>query len=128
VGNGTPIGRVRGLGAAHAGPRHWFHQRVTAAGNLLLMTWFLVSLARLPSLDHQNIVLWLSTPFTAVPLVLLTLSVFYHLRLGLQVIIEDYVTESVKLTLTLLANAYVIGAVTLCLFSILKIGFGGVKA
>ena len=129
MGRGTSLGRVRGLGSAHAGPHHWWLQRVTAVGNLLLMIWFVVSLARLPILDHQAVVLWLKSPLVAVPLLLLVLSVFWHLRLGLQVFIEDYVHEAGgKLACLLLLNAYAIGAATLCVFSILKIAFGGVPA
>ena len=104
MGSGTRLGRVRGLGSAHAGPHHWWQQRVTAAGNLVLMIWFLVSLARLPVVDHQAVVLWLRSPFTAVPLLLLVVSVCYHLRLGLQVVIEDYAHEGTKIVLTLHPN------------------------
>ena len=93
MGRGTSLGRVRGLGSAHAGPHHWWLQRVTAAANLVLLIWFVVSLARLPVLDHQAVVLWLKSPLAAVPLLLLVVSVFWHLRLGLQVFIEDYVHE-----------------------------------
>jgi succinate dehydrogenase / fumarate reductase membrane anchor subunit len=129
MGTGTGIGRVRGLGSAHEGARHWWQQRVSAAGNLLLLVWFVVSLARLPILDHQAVVLWLKSPLVAVPLVLLVASVFWHVRLGLQVFIEDYVhEEGGKVAAILLLNAYVIGASALCVFSILKIAFGGVSA
>jgi succinate dehydrogenase / fumarate reductase, membrane anchor subunit len=128
MGRGTPLGRVRGLGAAHAGPHHWWMQRVTAGANLLLLIWFVVSLARLPVLDHQAMVLWLKSPLVAVPLLLLVVSVCYHMRLGLQVVIEDYVHEGTKIVLTLLANAYAVTIAVLCVFSILKIAFGGVPA
>ncbi len=129
MGNGTGIGRVRGLGSARSGTHHWWMQRVTAAGNLLLLLWFVLSLARLPVLDHQAVVLWLRSPLVAVPLLLLVLSVFWHIRLGLQVFIEDYVhEEGSKIACLLLLNAYVLVAGALCLFSILKIAFGGVPA
>jgi succinate dehydrogenase / fumarate reductase membrane anchor subunit len=128
MGNGTSLGRVRGLGSAHAGPHHWWMQRVTGAGNLILLIWFVVSLLRLPVLDHQAMVLWLKSPLVAVPMLLLVVSVCYHLRLGLQVVIEDYAHEAPKVILTLLANAYAIVIAVLCIFSILKIAFGGVPA
>ena len=129
MGTGTGIGRVRGLGSAHEGALHWWQQRVSAAGNLLLLVWFVVSLARLPILDHQAVVLWMKSPLVAVPLLLLVLSVFWHLRLGLQVFIEDYVhEEGGKIACILLLNAYALGASALCVFSILKIAFGGVSA
>jgi len=129
MGRGTGIGRVRGLGSAKSGAHHWWHQRVTAVGNVLLMIWFVVSLLRLPSFQHDVVIQWLSSPLAAVPMVLLVLSVFYHFRLGLQVFIEDYVhDEGLKLGAIILLNFYVIGGGALALFSILKIALGGAAA
>ena len=129
MGNGTGIGRVRGLGSAKHGSMHWWQQRVTAAGNLLLVTWFVVSLIRLPSYDHVAMLLWIGSPVVAVGLILMTISVFYHLRLGLQVIVEDYVHEEAgKILFVLLLNFYAIAGAALAIFSILKIAFGGVAA
>ncbi|HET8613121.1 MAG TPA: succinate dehydrogenase, hydrophobic membrane anchor protein [Sphingomonas sp.] len=129
MGTGTELGRVRGLGAAHEGTHHWWLQRVTAAGNLFLMIWFVVSLARLPVIDHAAMVLWLKSPFVAVALILLVVSVFWHFRLGLQVLMEDYVHEpGNKVACILILNAYVVVCAALCIFSILKIAFGGVPA
>ncbi len=129
MGSGTGLGRVRGLGSAKHGSMHWWQQRVTAVGNLLLVTWFVVSLFRLPSFEHGVIVQWLGQPFAAVALILMTISVFYHLRLGLQVIVEDYVHEEAgKVLFVLLLNFYAIAGGALAVFSILKIAFGGVPA
>ena len=129
MGTGTGLGRVRGLGSAKSGTHHWWMQRVTAAANLLLLFWFVVSIVRLPVVDHQAVVLWLKSPLVAVPLVLLVLSTFWHFRLGLQVFIEDYVhDEGNKVAVLLLLNAYVFLSGALCVFSILKIAFGGVPA
>ena len=126
--SGTPLGKVRGLGAAHAGPVHWWQQRVTAAGNLLLVLWFLLSLARLPILDHQAMVLWLKSPLVAVPLILLVVSVCWHFRLGLQVVIEDYSHDASRIVLTLLASVWAVALGAVSIFAILKIAFGGVAA
>ena len=129
MGSGTGIGRVRGLGSARHGSMHWWRQRVTAVGNLLLATWFVVSLFRLPSYEHAAIVQWIGSPIVAVPLILMTISVFYHLRLGLQVIMEDYIHEEAgKVLFVLLLNFYAIAGAALAIFSILKIAFGGVPA
>ncbi|MFZ5704622.1 MAG: succinate dehydrogenase, hydrophobic membrane anchor protein [Pseudomonadota bacterium] len=129
MGSGTGIGRVRGLGSAKHGSMHWWRQRVTAVSNLLLATWFVVSMFRLPSLSHEAVVQWIGSPLVAVPLVLLTISVFYHLRLGLQVVVEDYVHEEAgKVFFVLLLNFYAIGGAALAIFSILKIAFAGVSA
>jgi len=129
MGTGTGIGRVRGLGSAKSGAYHWWHQRLTAGSNLLLMLWFVVSLLRLPSLDYIVVTQWLSSPLAALPLALLVISVFYHFRLGLQVFIEDYVhDEALKLASIVLLNFYVIGAGATALFCILKIALGGAAA
>jgi len=129
MGTGTGIGRVRGLGSAKSGAHHWWHQRVTAAANVLLMVWFVVSLLRLPSFDYEVVAIWLSSPFVAVPMALLVLSVFYHFKLGLQVFIEDYVhDDALKVGALILLNFYTIGGGALALFAILKVGFGGAVA
>ena len=70
MGTGTGIGRVRGLGSSHQGTHHWWHQRLTAGANLLLVTFVVVSLFRLPLYDYRALTLWLSSPFTSVPLIL----------------------------------------------------------
>jgi len=88
---GTPIGRVRGLGSAHRGPHHWLLQRFTGAGNLLLALYLAFSVLLLPDLSYDNAFRWLSQPAGALPMALLIVSVFWHARLGLQVMIEDYV-------------------------------------
>lgn len=127
MGTGTGIGRVRGLGSAKHGSLHWWQQRLTAAGNVILLLWFVVSIFRLPVLDYATVTTWIGSPFGAVALVLLTVSVFWHLRLGLQVFIEDYVHDDASRVAALLAlNFYAVGSAALAIFSILKIAFGGV--
>ena len=121
VTRGTALGRVRGLGSAKEGVNHWWLQRLTAVGNLLLLTWFVVSLVSLPRLDHLTMTEWLSQPLVAVPLALLTISVFWHLRLGLQVLIEDYAEGGTRILLLLLATGFAISGGALSLFSILSI-------
>lgn len=128
MGTGTGIGRVRGLGSAKTGAHHWWLQRVTAGSNLALMLWFIVSLARLPSFDHATIVSWLQSPLAAVPMILLVASVFWHLRLGLQVVIEDYQHDFSRVALLLLLNFYTVAAAGLAIFAILKIAFAGEAA
>ncbi len=93
MGNGTSIGRVRGLGAAGHGPHHWLMQRFTAVGNLVTMLFLLVSLALLPNYSFATVTQWIGQPIPAVAMALLVISVFWHARLGLQVLIEDYLHE-----------------------------------
>ena len=125
MGSGTELGRVRGLGSSKAGAHHWWHQRLTAAGNLILMAWLLASIALLPGHDYEAMHRWLSAPVAAVPMALLVLSVFYHFRLGLQVLIEDYLHDHTRVAALLLLNFFVVGAGAIAIFSILKIAFTG---
>lgn len=124
MGNGTSIGRVRGLGSAKEGTHHWWNQRVTAGSNLFLMLWLLVSLARLPGYDYATLRLWLGSAWATVPLALLVVSVFWHFRLGLQVVIEDYSHAENRVILLVLLNFFTIGMGGLALFSIARIAFG----
>ena len=123
MGNGTPLGQVRGLGSAKEGTHHWWHQRLTAGGNLLLVLWFVLSIARLPAYDHATLTAWIGSFWVAIPLALLVLSVFYHFRLGLQVAIEDYSHGPGRIVGLVLLNAFTLVAGAIALFSILSIAF-----
>lgn len=126
MGTGTRLGRVRGLGSARAGTHHWLNQRVTAVGNLILVIWLVVSALRLPGLDYEMVVNWLAQPLVAVPMILMLINLFYHLRLGLQVVIEDYVhDDALKFGAILLLNFYAIGAAALGIFAVARIAFTG---
>jgi succinate dehydrogenase / fumarate reductase membrane anchor subunit len=125
MGTGTQLGRVRGLGAAKAGTEHWWRQRVTAVSNFALMAWFVISLIRLPVLDYPTVVAWLQQPVAAVPMLLLIASVFYHFRLGVQVMIEDYAdAEGNKVLAVLALNFYALALAFTAAFCVLKIAFG----
>lgn len=122
----TPLSRVRGLGSAKSGARHWWLERLTSVSTLILFVWFIVSLLRLPSLDHDIVTSWLAAPLVAVPMLLLIVSTFWHLKLGLQVVIEDYVHEDgLRLFSITLLNFFAIALGALAFFSVLKIAFGG---
>jgi succinate dehydrogenase / fumarate reductase membrane anchor subunit len=128
MGDGTSIGRVRGLGAAKEGAHHWWHQRLTAGGNLLLVLWFILSIARLPGYDRATLTAWIASSWVAIPLILLVCSVFYHFRLGLQVCIEDYSHGPGRIAWIVLLNAFTIVAAGVAIFSILSIAFTGAAA
>jgi succinate dehydrogenase / fumarate reductase membrane anchor subunit len=93
MGNGTNIGRVRALGSAHSGSHHWLQQRFTAIGNLALGLFLLLSLAGLGDYAFAAVKAWAAKPLTATALGLFVISTFWHARLGLQVLVEDYVHE-----------------------------------
>ena len=122
--SGTSLGRARGLGSAKAGTEHWLYQRITAASNLFLMLWLLISVARMTGYDHASMHSWLQSAWVAVPMVLLIVSVFYHFRLGLQVVIEDYQTDASRIVLLLLLNFFTVAAAGTAIFAILKVAFG----
>jgi succinate dehydrogenase / fumarate reductase membrane anchor subunit len=126
MGNGTPIGRVRGLGAAREGTHHWLLQRVTAAGNLLTVGFLAISLMLLPDFGYETVHAWISRPVPALALALLVISVFWHARLGLQVMIEDYVHQAGNKFAALLAlNLAAVGGAGFGLFSIARLALGG---
>ena len=122
----TPLGRVRGLGSAKEGVDHWWLQRLTAAAQVPLVLWFIISLANMAGASHDEVVAWLSHPVVTVLTVLLVFSLYYHAKLGLQVVIEDYISgEGVKLvTLTAMKFGLILFG-TATIFSVLKIAFGG---
>lgn len=123
--SGTPIGRVRGLGSAHAGAHHWWLERLTSVSTLLLFVWLIVSFVRLPGLDYATVADWLKSPLAAVPMLLLIVSTFWHLRLGLQVVADDYVHTASRFGLSIAIGFFSIAAAALGIFSVLRIALGG---
>ena len=121
----TPLARARGLGSAGHGARHWWHERLSSVACLLLYVWLIVSLLRLPALDHQGVTEWLKQPTAAVPMLLLVAATFWHLKMGLKVIVEDYVHEEGNrfLAVLLIDFAAVAGA-AFALFAVLKLALG----
>ena len=125
MGNGTSIGRVRGLGSAHSGTHHWLVQRYTAVGNLIAGLWLIFSLLGLKQYDFGTIHDWAARPLSAAALALLVLSSFWHARLGMQVLVEDYVHEEAnKVGAMLLLNLVSIAGAVFGLLCILRIALG----
>jgi succinate dehydrogenase / fumarate reductase membrane anchor subunit len=126
MGNGTSIGKVRGLGSAHHGPHHWLVQRFTAIGNVVLMSWLLISFVLLGDFGHASVVKWLSQPLPATAMILLVISLFWHARLGLQVVLEDYIHDAgSKFALISALNLATIGGGAFAIFSVAALAFGG---
>lgn len=125
MGNGTPIGRVRGLGTAHHGAHHWMLQRFTAIGNLVLMSYLVISFALLGDFGHASMVKWLSQPIASTAVILLVISTFWHARLGMQVLIEDYIHDGgSKFALISALNLAIIGGGAFGIFSIAALALG----
>jgi succinate dehydrogenase / fumarate reductase, membrane anchor subunit len=120
----TPLARVRGLGAAHSGTGHFWRQRLTAIANVPLVIGFIVIVIALLGRNHAYVVQYLGSPLVAVIMLLFIISVTTHMRIGMQVIIEDYVhEENVKLALVV-ANTFFTFAVGLAsAFAILTLSF-----
>lgn len=119
----TELGRVRGLGSAKEGAHHFWQQRLTAGSNLFLMLWFFIAILRLPAYDYDTVHTWLSSSWAAIPMVLLIVSVFYHFRLGLQVVIEDYQHDEGRIAAMIALNFFTVVTAGIAIFAILKVAF-----
>jgi succinate dehydrogenase / fumarate reductase, membrane anchor subunit len=121
----TPLARVRGLGSAHAGADHFWRQRLTAVANIFLvpfLVWLIVTLA---GADYATVKGTLAKPQIAIPLLLLVVSGLVHMRLGMQVIIEDYVhSEGHKIVALMLSSFFAFAVGLVCVFAVLKLSFG----
>lgn len=121
----TPLARARGLGSAKSGVEHWWRQRLTAMANLPLVLFAGILLACLAGRDHAQVASALGHPLVALGLIAAILSITWHMRLGMQVIIEDYVHGERPRVLALVANTFFTSAVALAgLFAVLKLSLG----
>ncbi|MGI9491114.1 MAG: succinate dehydrogenase, hydrophobic membrane anchor protein [Geminicoccaceae bacterium] len=121
----TPIAQTRGLGSAKEGVGHWKMQRLTALANIALVIWFLISAVSLAGATYEETRAWLASPMPTSLMLMLVISAFYHAKLGVQVVIEDYVHhEGIKLAaltaVTLLCIAFGIA----CAVAVLKTSLG----
>lgn len=93
----SPLGRAIWLGSAKEGVEHWWQERVTAVALVPLTLWFVASIIARSSSDYAVFIAWLKAPFDTLMMVLLLAALFFHIALGLQVVIEDYVHSAVKI-------------------------------
>jgi len=120
----TPLSRVRGLGSARSGTEHFWLQRLTAVANLPLTIAFVVIVVALLGRNHAAVVQILGSPLIAVLMLLFIVSITTHMRIGMQVIIEDYVHEEGPRLALLIANTFFAVAVALAsAFAILMLSF-----
>lgn len=121
------LGRVRGLGSARHGARHWWLERIISLALVPLSVWFVIELiGHLIGASREQLQVWISSPFVALALAALTVLSFIHTRMGVQVIIEDYIhCEGKKLALVLLKDAVVFIFMLLTLAAIAKLHFIG---
>lgn len=122
----SPLAKARGLGSAHHGTDHWLAQRITAIANIPLIAWLIISIVNLQGATHAQFTNWLAQPHNAILMILLILSVFYHARLGTQVVTEDYISSSgLKMAKLIVQKLFFFALGVACIFSVLKIALGG---
>ena len=120
----TPLARVRGLGAARSGTKDFWRQRLTAVANVPLTIAFVLIVVALLGRNHAAVVQILGSPLVAVIMLLFIVSITTHMRIGMQVIIEDYVHGEGAKLLLVMANTFFVFAVGLAsVFALLMISF-----
>jgi succinate dehydrogenase / fumarate reductase membrane anchor subunit len=121
----TPMRRVRGLGSARSGTGHFWHQRVTSVAGVPLTIALIVIVMALMGRSHAAVVQILASPLVATLMLLFIVNTAYHMWIGMQEIILDYVHDELLKFLSLLANTFFVFAVALAsIFAILKLSFG----
>ena len=121
----SPLARARGLGAAHNGTHHWWVQRLNSVALAPLMLWLAYSFISLATADHATASAWLRAPVNAILMLALVATLYHHIQLGLQVVIEDYVHSQARKFVAQITVKY--GTALLAIgaaFAILKVAFG----
>jgi succinate dehydrogenase, hydrophobic membrane anchor protein len=122
----SPLSKARGLGSAKSGTGHWWLQRVTAVALIPLSYWLIMFLKLSTTAPYQETANWLSTPLNAVFIVLWILAVCFHAALGLQVVIEDYVSSEGKKIVAVWSVHLLFTAVAVAaLLAVIKISLAG---
>ncbi|MDZ4760004.1 MAG: succinate dehydrogenase, hydrophobic membrane anchor protein [Alphaproteobacteria bacterium] len=103
----TPLGKVRGLGTAREGAHHFIVQRVSAIALLILVPWFLVSLLVAVRGGYGGAVAWIAQPLNAVLILMSVGAALYHMRIGMQVVVEDYIAKPVGKAALLILNTFI---------------------
>ena len=121
----TPLSRVKGLGSAQAGTEHYWAQRVTGLANLGLLVFLIYSGIRLAGEPLEFVRAYFASPAVAILASLFAVSATYHMRIGMQVIIEDYIhRESSKLALMILNTFFAVAVALTCVMAIIKLSLG----
>jgi succinate dehydrogenase / fumarate reductase membrane anchor subunit len=121
----TPLARAMGLGSAKAGVGAWWAQRASAVALVPLTLWFTASIIVHTRSDYATLVVWLRTPLTAIMMILLLITVFYHSALGLQVVIEDYIHSGARFAAMIAVRLGCSALAAVGIVAILRIGLGG---
>ena len=121
----TPLSRVRGLGAARSGTEHFWRQRLTAVANIPLTIAVIVIFIMVLGRNQTAVAQILGSPVVAVIMLLFVVSITTHMRIGMQVVIEDYVHDDLAKFILIMANTFFAIAIALTsIYGILKLSFG----
>lgn len=120
----TPRSRVSYLGSAHSGTDHFWKQRVSSVALVVLAIAFIFIVLGLLRSNHAAATQILGSPFVAVAMLLFVIASAYHMWLGMQVIIEDYVHSNLKLTLIMLNTFFCFAVGMSCIYAIVKLSYG----
>ena len=121
----TPLNRVRGLGSAHGGTREFWLQRLTSIASVPLTIYFVFLLATLAGRSHATVTATIGEPANAILLVAAIFAIVIHMRIGMQVIIEDYIhDEGIKITLVVLNTFFAVGVGLSAAFAVFRISLG----
>lgn len=120
----TPLGRVRGLGSAKEGTGHFWLQRVTAVANLFLVIFFLILVVRLSSGTYADVRAGLRQPFVGITMAATIISAVIHMRLGMQIVIEDYLHGAARIVAILASTFFSVAIALAVLYAIVRLSFG----
>jgi succinate dehydrogenase / fumarate reductase membrane anchor subunit len=119
----SQLGRARGLGSAHSGTATWWAHTLTSIALVPLTLWFICGMVRLVGASRGDVMAWLHNPLALVLMLVLLLMTFFHMRLGLETVVEDYVHQPVIRMVTLLTiKAAALLLALACIVSVLKLG------
>jgi len=118
----TPLHKVQGLGASHSGTGHFWRQRVTAVALVPLGLWFTYAILGLIGTNEVAVLSFLSKPWNALLMAAFSTTLLYHMALGLQDIVDDYVHGQGMKIFTLLVIRFVWIATTVtCIFALIRV-------
>jgi succinate dehydrogenase / fumarate reductase membrane anchor subunit len=120
----SPLARALGLGSARDGVEHWWLERVSAVALVPLTVWFAASIVMHASGDYATFIAWLKAPVATVLMTLLLVALFYHVALGLQVVIEDYVHSGIKIAALVAVRLGCVALAVTGILATLRIAFG----
>jgi succinate dehydrogenase / fumarate reductase membrane anchor subunit len=122
----TPLARIEGLGAAHAGTAHFWRQRLTAAALIPLSIWFVASALAYVGAEQGAVATFFAVPVNAILMFLFIVAAVYHMSIGLQVVIEDYFHgEALKISLLVLVRGFCWAVGATAAFALFRMAFAG---